>query len=249
MHATQPPLFKQQVLMIGNAHGGPPFWYEILREDMNPENIRRALLFVGCLGAHGCEEAVRNKLHHPDSRVRSWACFAAGELHDEEARATVRTLMADSSARVRRHARHALVSLDSGGSRPPSRHVAAPSEDALLLISDDSGRMQDQLASVLRPKGFRLAFASSEDETCEMAARLWPWAVITDNQKGRDNLSGLRMTQRLSSAPGQRETIVFMMSADFVEGAFLWNGGDVYLPKTGPALQPLVSALEDYLVL
>jgi len=249
MHTIQPPLFKQQVLMIGNAHGGPPFWYEILREDTNAESIRRALLFVGCLGAHGCEEAVRNKLHHPDSRVRAWACFAAGELQDEEARPTIRTLMADSSARVRRQARHALVSLDSGGSRLASRHIGAPPEDALVLISDDSGRMQDQLASVLRPKGFRLAFASSEDETYEMAARLWPWAVITDNQKGRDNLSGLRMTQRLASAPGHRETIVFMMSADFVEGAFLWNGGDRYLPKIGPTLVPLVSSIEDYLLL
>lgn len=249
MHIIQQPLFKQQILMMGNAYGGPPFWYEILREDMEAENIRRALLFVGCLGAHGCEEAVRNKLHHPDSRVRAWACYAAGELRDEEARGIIRKLTADSSARVRQQARSSLHRLDPGGRRPASSRIAAPSQDALVLISDDSGRIQDQLASALRPKGFQLAFASSEDETYEMASRLWPWAVITDNQKGRDNLSGLRMTQHLASMPGLRETIVIMLSADLVEGAFLWNGGDRFLPKIAPALLALVASIEDFLLL
>jgi CheY-like chemotaxis protein len=248
MVVTESPLFKQQVLMMGSAYGGPSFWYEILREDLNPESIRRSLLFLGCLGGHGCEAAIRSKLHYPDSRVRGWACFAAGELLDYGAQETLRSLTTDSSARVRRQARSALSRLDPGRAQARAR-THPPSQDVVILVSDDSARMQDQLGDALRSRGYELTFASSEIETYEMASRLWPWAVVTDNQKGRDNLSGLRMTERLASTPAHEETLLFMISADPVEGAFLWHGGDFFLPKGLPSLGSLVSTVEDYLLL
>ena len=249
MEALTDTPFRAQLSMLGAAYGGAPFWYEILREDARPENIWRSLLFLASASARRCEEPIRNRLHHPNSRVRGWACFALGELNDEAARPRLQELADDPSARVRRQARQALLRLNRHGGRQPASRPRSEAAEALVLISDDSGRVQDQLASVLRPRGFPLAFASSEDETIEMAQRLCPWAILTDNQKGRDNLSGLRMTERLPSLPGLEETILLMMTADSVEGAFLWAGGDAFFLKGRAGPPQLVAVLEDYLTL
>jgi len=63
------------------------------------------------------------------------------------------------------------------------------------------------------------------------ALLLKPLAIVTDNQKGRDNLSGLNMTWDICRIPELRETVLFMLSADYVEVAFLWGGGDCFIHK------------------
>jgi CheY-like chemotaxis protein len=243
------PSHKAQLSMLGAAYGGPRFWIEVLREDARPENIWRSLLFLASTGARGSEEPVRNRLHHPSSRVRGWACFVLGEVEDEGARQAILVLADDVSPRVRRQARLALLRLNRHGGRQPAVRPKADARESLVLISEDSARVQDQLASILRPRGFQLAFASSDDETIEMALRLRPWAILTDNQKGRDNLSGLRMTERIASTPALEEAVLLMITADPVEGGFLWAGGDSFFLKWSVSLPQLVAVLEDYLTL
>jgi CheY-like chemotaxis protein len=249
MERDTTPLQKAQLSMLGAAYGGPRFWYEILREDARPENIWRSLLFLGSTGTRGCEEPIRNRLHHPNSRVRGWACSALAEIGDEDARQGILALADDASPRVRRQARLAHLRLNRHGGREPASRPKADARESLVLVSDDSGRVQDQLASVLRPRGFQLAFASSDDETVEMALRLHPWAIMTDNQKGRDNMSGLRMTERIASTPALEGALLLMMTADPVEGGFLWAGGDAFFLKWHVGPPQLVAVLEDYLIL
>jgi CheY-like chemotaxis protein len=239
--------FSQDVVRLGDAHGGPPFWYEVLREDSNPDNIWRALLYIGCLGISGPEPAMRYKLHHPDSRVRAWACFALGQLNDETAVERIAELETDPSSRVRIHAEDAIGSIV--GHSPPNENGndREPIGEALILISDDSAGVQNQLASALEPLGYPLAFASNEDETLAMALDLHPAAIITDNQKGKDNLNGLRMTGKIANHPELREVVLFMLTADALEGAFLWNGGDYFLQKTPECVSMLITAMQAYL--
>jgi len=247
MTIFKPERFRKHIVQLGHVYGGPPFWYEILREDANPDNIWRALLCIGSLKVDGPEAAVRQKLHHPDSRVRAWACFATGQLEDEAGVEVIRNLQRDSSRRVRVHAGFALRMLIGD---PPLTGVPEAEDnirDELILISEDSSRIQDQIAEALHPLEYRLAFASSEEETIEMALRLRPQILVTDNQKGRDNTSGLRMTTKICSNNQLKEIVLFMLTADPVDAAFLWHGGDYYLRKGPVALVALAYHVHHYL--
>jgi len=239
-----------QIVSIGNGYGGRLFWYEILREDSVSNNIRKALLYIGCLSIPGAELAVRQKLHHPSSRVRSAACKAVSLLKDAASIEALHDLDADPSPRVRTEARRALVALHVKGN---GKETAAPEPadpgQPLVLISDDSARVQDQMTQMLTPYDFRLAYASSLPETMEMAHRLLPDAILTDNQKGRDNQSGLRMTGMIAQDEGHGDTGLVMVSADPIAGPFLWEGGDRFFLKPFVPTEALARALRELTVL
>jgi hypothetical protein len=99
--------------------------------------------------------------------------------------------------------------------------------------------------------GFQVHLASTEQETYEKSMELKPQAVITDNQKRVnnicDNLSGLNLTWDLCRSPDMQETILFMLTADFVEPAFLWNGGDYFLSKRTANLEELAHVVLEFL--
>ena len=81
-----------------------------------------------------------------------------------------------------------------------------------------------------------------------MALCLIPQAVITDNQKGKDNLSGLNLTLELARKAELQDTVLFMLTADFIEPIFLWNGGDYFLSKFGHGLNNIAEVVEAYLL-
>lgn len=241
------PRLRRQVLSIGDAYGGPRFWYELLREDCNPDNVWRALLYIGCLGAPGPEPAIRNKLLHPDTRVRAMACFAAGQYRDEAAADQLLQLCADGSPRVRIHARAALAAIVKPGAIPALPGDASHTEFATILISEDSLRSQDALTEALGAFGPRIACAAETAETMEMARRLRPIMVVTDNQKGRDNTAGLRVAEEISRDAQLRETTLLMSSADPLDGVFLWHGGDYFVHKLIGGLTWLRTVVAAYL--
>ena len=55
------------------------------------------------------------------------------------------------------------------------------------------------------------------------------------------------MTWDLCRHPELRETIIFMVSADFIEPIFLWSGGDYFLSKYGSTLEDLAQVAVEYL--
>ena len=237
-------LAAAQILSIGNGYGGRRFWFEILREDSVSDSIRRALLYIGCLGLPGAEVAIRQKLSHPSSRVRTAACRALARLKDLPSADALHELSADPSPRVRIEARRALDSFRMNGNGKGATTSDAHSLDQpLVLISDDSARVQDGITQMLEPFDFRFAYASSLPETMEMARRLRPNAILTDNQKGRDNQSGLRMTSMIAEDEGQDDTALVMVTADRIEGPFLWEGGDSFFLKPFIPAQALGEAL------
>lgn len=221
-----------QIVSIGNGYGGRLFWYEILREDSVSNSIRKALLYIGCLGLPGAESAIRQKLSHPSSRVRAAACKALGTLRDLTSVGLLQELETDSSPRVRTEAKQAVASLRAGSNGKGTAPASAAGPDRpLVLISDDSAHVQDSITGMLTPFNFRFAYASSLQETMGMARRLRPDAILTDNQKGRDNQSGLRMTSMIAEDESQDETALVMVTADRIAGPFLWEGGDSFYLK------------------
>ena len=117
----------------------------------------------------------------------------------------------------------------------------------LIIVSDDSALIQMQLAHKLTSKGYLVTSATTEEETITFAQDLAPAAIITDNQKGRDNMNGLRMTPSLSRQDDLKEVVLLMFSADEVEGAFLWSGGDCFVHKQTGAVDQLITAVHTYL--
>ena len=107
--------------------------------------------------------------------------------------------------------------------------------------------MQYALTSLFRKLGFSVETASTEEETLDKALRLKPQELITDNQKGKDNLSGLNMTWEVSRKAELRETVVFKLTADFIEPIFLCSGGDYFLSKTNCGLKEIGEAVTSYL--
>ncbi len=55
------------------------------------------------------------------------------------------------------------------------------------------------------------------------------------------------MTWDICRHPELRETVLFMLTADFVEGVFLWNGGDYFLSKFRFSVTELVQVANEYL--
>ncbi len=241
------PRFTKSILGIAQAYGDLGFWIENLFPGMNPDATWRALLVVGAVGNPQLAKMARGLLVSPDSRVRAWACFALAQMKDEGALEQIYAMNADPSNRVRIHAWQAVQAIV--GPEESARHfpIRIPTSESLILISEDLETMQATLSNLYRKMGFQVRVASSEQETVELARKMKPQAIITDNQKGEDNLSGLSMTWDLCRQSELRETVIFMLTADFVESIFLWNGGDCFLSKYKNTLEDLTNVVIEYL--
>jgi len=230
------PAFDKSILGIAQAYGPYEFWTQNLQPGMNPNATWRGLLVVAALKDRQFAPNARNLLGNADSRVRAWACFALAHLQDEAALEQVLALREDPSPRVRFHACRAAQVI-SGKPVPPGRPLwgHARMGDArmgeLILISDDAPETRVRIERTLKGRPYRFTEVTTEQETLAVALRFKPLAIVTDNQKGRDNLSGLNMTWDLCRRPQLRETVLFMVTADLVEVAFLWNGGDWFIRK------------------
>jgi len=247
MDAFSKPKFATHIAALAGAYGGYSFWIENLNPRMNPDAIWRALLVTGCLRIVGHEHSIRALLTHPDSRVRGWACFALGQLGDEASLEQIHAMNADASNRVRIHAWQAVQAMvgeeESGRLFP----IRIPPQDRLILVSEDSEAMQSNISSLLGGMGYAVLVASTEAETLALALKLRPHAVVTDNQKGADNISGLNLTWDICRIRELRETVVFMLTADTVEPFFLWSGGDYFLHKLTISLSALAEVVNEYL--
>jgi len=248
IHDSRSQLFERQIIGLGEAHGGKPFWLEVLSGDLNPENLWRGIQFLTCIGYLEVVEMARQMLGHKDSRVRGWACYALGRFGGAEDEPRLLSLRQDRSIRVRLQARSALAQgrrwpVPMHSARRNYRHQPGP----IILVSDDHEGWRDHWKSELESQGFRVTQAACEDQTLEAALRLRPTVVITDNQKGRDNMSGLRMTEKASRMPELDDTLLFMFSADDIDGPFYWNGGDRCIPKDPATLRYVSRTLWEYL--
>lgn len=141
----------------------------------------------------------------------------------------------DPSNRVRIHAWQAVQAIVGPEQSARRFPISIPQHETLILISEDLLKMQEDLAATFGPMGFRIEFASDEAETMENAIALKPQAIITDNQKGTDNLSGLNMTFDLSRQEPLRETVLFMLTADFVEPCFCGTAATAFCQSSKPA--------------
>jgi CheY-like chemotaxis protein len=101
------------------------------------------------------------------------------------------------------------------------------------------------MAQMLAGYDFRLVSAGSLRETMEMAAHLHPNAILTYNQKGRDNQSGLRMTGMIPRDEGHDATGLVMVSTDAIAGAYLWEGRDRFFKKPFIPVEALAEALRE----
>lgn len=241
------PKFRHFIPGIAQAYGDLGFWIQNLAPGTNPEATWRALLVVGSLKIEGFNVPMRGLLSQEDSRVRAWACFALGQLKDEAALDQIHAMNADPSNRVRFHAWQAVQAIVGSEETSYCLPRCIPSNGNPILISEDSKKMQSVLTSLFANLGFRVEVASTEKETIDKALRLKPQAVITDNQKGKDNLSGLNLTWELSRKAELRETVLFMLTADFIEPIFLWSGGDYFLSKTNCGLKDIGETVTSYL--
>ena len=241
------PRFAKSILGIAQAYGDLGFWLENLEPGMNPDATWRALLLIGALKDPRFAKPARRLLVSPDSRVRAWACFALGQMENEDALEQIRAMNADPSNRVRIHAWQAIQAIV--GPEEAIRHfpIRIPPQESLILISEDSKKMQATLSNLYGHLGFQTRAVSTEQATIRLAHRLRPQAIITDNQKGKDNLSGLNMTWALCRSTELRESVIFMLSADFIEPIFLWNGGDCFLSKFNATVEDLVRVAIEYL--
>jgi len=224
------PAFDKSILGLAQAYGPYEYWTQNLQPGMNPDATWRGLLVVASMKDRIFAPNARNLLGSDDSRVRAWACFALAHLKDDAALEQILALRNDPSCRVRFHARRAAQVI--GGrpvppGRPPLGHAQMGD---LVLLSDDGAGMKNPMEIALKRR-YRLAAAATEQETLNLALRFKPLAIITDNQKGRDNLSGLNMTWDLCRRSELRETVLFMFTVDYAEVAFLWNGGDWFIRK------------------
>jgi CheY-like chemotaxis protein len=241
------PTFVEQIVNIAMPYGGLDFWIENLALNMNPDATWRALLLIGCLKEQGFEAQIRDLLVHQDSRVRAWACFALAQVGDEAAVERIHAMNADPSNRVRIHAWQAIQVLVGPEESSRIFPIRVPQNETLVLISEDSREMGDRLNKLFRGMGFPAIVTTTERDTLIAALKYRPGAIITDNQKGRDNLSGINMTWDICRQPELRETVIFMLTADFIEAVFLWHGGDYYLLKNPFNLIELGNVVNEYL--
>lgn len=247
MHAFSNPKFTHQIVQLGNVFGGNRFWPENLMMGMNPRATWQALLYVGCSKQERYTPAIRRLLVHPNSRVRAWACFALSQLNDDRSVDQIRAMNADPSNRVRIHAWQALQVLVGPEQSQRPFPIRIPREELLVLVSEDSLMQQVWLGQILKHMGFNIIAAKSEPETLLLAYKFKPHAIITDNQKGRDNLSGISLTQQISRSKHLENCVLFMLTADFIEPVFLWSGGDYFLWKGGARREGIMEAVNEYL--
>lgn len=235
------PRFKQDILGIARAYGRISFWEENLGLDMNPEATWRAVLVCACLDQPKYAPTFVRMLRHPDSRVRAWACFGLGQCQDQRFLPHLEFKTNDGSGRVSMHARHALAAL--GGPRlKPHQHMR---QKRLALVSEDNEHDRAVFSAVLATKGYETVTAGTARETIALAAQHHPTVITTDNQKYRDNLSGLFMTQDISRNADLMDSAILMITQDEIEAAFLWHGGDLYLHKVFVSLEDITDAVDE----
>ena len=244
MESHMNPQFDKAILGIAQAYGPYQFWLENMFPGSNPDATWRSLIVIAALKDKAFVEQALVLLKSQDSRVRAWACYYLGSITHQPAADRLFTLTNDPSPRVRHHARHALSQFQPDIDRDPRQNRRISHIEFQVLISDDSQKGRQQISLLLRRRGFTTHTASTEEETIIKAEKIKPEVIITDNQKGRDNLSGLNMTWDLCRNSHLRETILIMLTADEVEPIFLWQGGDYFLNKLryggaqiGPALE------------
>jgi len=240
--------FKRQVINLAVAHGDFPFfWLQNLERDANPDATWRTLMVLGCMGDPHHAHLAYQFMVSNDSRVRAWACFALGQMRDRGSLKELEGLCHDPSTRVRVQAHQAISAIRGMHHHLRHRTDHHNGNNKLILISDDAVKVQNNLSGALAMMGFRVAVAASEGETLQKARHLKPAAIITDNQKGHDNLSGLNMTWDICRDAELRETLIFMLTADCIEPVFLWHGGDYYLTKSVDPLEKVIGVVSDYL--
>jgi CheY-like chemotaxis protein len=228
--------FCKSILDLAQAYGPVDFWMDNLTSGKNPDVTWRALIVVAALKDPLYAESAKLMLKSPDSRVRAWACTALAALDYKPAFGLLQEAKQDFSFRVRYHAKRAVRKMSGISHMPPRRHIRAPQKEMLILISEDDKTIQLYINVQLSRLGFLVQIASTERDTIELAIKLRPWLIITDNQKINlerqvDNLSGLNMTWDLCRNKTLRETLIFMITADYLEPAFLWSGGDAFFQK------------------
>ena len=241
------PQFDKAILGIAQAYGPYRFWLENLFPGANPDATWRGLMVVSALKDKAFTELASVLLKSPDSRVRAWSCYYFGSIMYQDSSDKVFALTNDPSPRVRQHARHAISILQPGSTSGMDRGRRLVHDQFQVLISEDSPKSRQQITQVLRRIGFSTHSAPTESKTLALAKKLKPQVIITDNQKGKDNLSGLNMTWDLCRTSELRETILIMLTADEVEPIFLWQGGDYFLNKLRYGGAQLGPALEMYM--
>ncbi|MDF1500086.1 MAG: hypothetical protein P1P76_06440 [Anaerolineales bacterium] len=239
--------FRGQIVKAAEVYGSSRFWHEILFTDTHSENIWRAMLYFGCNRAPGLSQEISGFLYHPDSRVRAYTCFALAQLKGDEYVRSIRHLTFDPSPRVRVHARFAYQALTGDRFAVEHSETHGAQETLRVLISEDSGMVQEQIAEGIQSLNVSMKLASSYEETIQVARDWLPDLIITDNQKWGDNTNGLRMVAEVSRNPELMEIVLFMLTADPIEAAFLWHGGDYHILKGAYCLPALGYHLSNYL--
>ncbi len=153
---------------------------------------------------------------NPDATWRGLLVVAA--LKDRQFAPNARNLLGNDDSRVRAWACFALAHLRDEAAL---EQILALREDPSCRVRFHARRAAQVISGKPVPPGRPLWGH----------ARMGDLAIVTDNQKGRDNLSGLNMAWDLCRHPQLRETVLFMVTADLVEVAFLWNGGDWFIRK------------------
>ncbi len=239
--------FDEAILGIAQAYGPYQFWLQNLFPGSNPDAAWRALMVIAALRDKAFIEQAIALLRSNDSRVRAWACSYFGAIIHQPASDLLFALTNDPSPRVRYHARKALAALQPGSESALDNRRKIIHGEFPVLISEDNRRGREQMSLALRQRGFLTYTAETEQETVSLAVKFKPQVIITDNQKGKDNLSGLNMTWDLCRNPELRETILIMLTADEVEPIFLWHGGDFFLNKQRFGSARLGTVLEMYM--
>lgn len=239
--------FRPQIISAATLYGGSIFWNDILATDVYPENLWRGMLYIGCAKLPGFNHQIYMKLNHPDSRVRAYGCFALGQLIERRALQRIDQLIFDPSPRVRVHARfaHNVLTGEQFADGEQNDQKDIPKER--VLISEDSGVAQDQIIEGLAGIEIEIEVASTMEETIEKAHQWKPSLIITDNQKWGDNTNGLRMISEISRTPELQNILLFVLTADTIEAAVLWHGGDLHFHKSQYALAAIGYHISSYL--
>jgi CheY-like chemotaxis protein len=240
--------FCKSILDLAQAYGPLSFWTENIAPDCNPDATWRALLVVAVLKEKRFAGRILAQLEAPDSRVRAWACTALALLEFTPALPILAELTRDASCRVRQRAIEAVLALGGGErlslqaplqvrqGRPeapaaPLREAEAARKPVVAIVSEDGKGSREFYDGFLSGLGYQVHLCPTETETIDQACKLHPDLILTDNQKYRDNLSGLNMTWDLCRLQQLRETLIFMVTADELESVFLWSGGDDFFTK------------------
>jgi CheY-like chemotaxis protein len=248
------------ILGIAQAYGPYDFWLENISPMANPDSTWRAFMVVSALKDVGFVDKAKFLLNSPDSRVRAWSCNYLATVNHTEASEKIFSLCDDPSPRVRFNARKAFITMHGGenvfsGNRH-FMHAQFP-----VLISEDSPKGREVLMTILQKQGFISYAADTARETIELAIKINPQVIVTDNQKitfindpkfGRqaryvDNISGLNMAWDICRLPELREALLFMLTADELEPIFLWNGGDVFLSKHRFGVEMLGGIIQEFM--